>query len=127
MQRILVVEDDARQRSAIARVLARRFWTSTANDGRDALVWIRALHRFDLILADLAMPRLDGVQLYLQLIEIAPVQANRVVFMCEAERPLSPRDLIDTIDKPLLVKPFEPSRLLATVEKLLARWSANRP
>ncbi len=61
--RVLVVDDEANARDALAELLAEEgYLTDTAADGRDAL---QKIPRFnpDVVLTDLKMPRLDGLGL----------------------------------------------------------------
>ena len=61
--RILIVDDDERQRSALAAMLSDTdFETQLAADGQEALERLAAF-RADVIVADLVMPRMDGFEL----------------------------------------------------------------
>ena len=61
--RVLIVDDDERQRSALAAMLPERdFDTQVAAGGLEALERLTAFHA-DVIVADLAMPRMDGFEL----------------------------------------------------------------
>jgi DNA-binding NtrC family response regulator len=61
--RILIVDDEERQRSALAAMLPPRdFETEVASDGQEALERL-ASFRADVIVADLVMPRMDGFEL----------------------------------------------------------------
>jgi DNA-binding NtrC family response regulator len=61
--RVLVVDDDVRQREALAEMVASLGFTAiTAADGREALE-IHEEQPANLILTDLIMPRMDGFQL----------------------------------------------------------------
>jgi DNA-binding NtrC family response regulator len=61
--RILIVDDDERQRSALAATLSDcDFDTQVAADGREALERLTAFDA-DVIVADLVMPRMDGFEL----------------------------------------------------------------
>ena len=61
--RVLIVDDDERQRSALAAVLSDcEFDTQVAADGLEALERLTAFHA-DVIVADLVMPRMDGFEL----------------------------------------------------------------
>ncbi len=61
--RILIVDDDDRQRSALAAILSDGdFDTQMAADGQEALEKLTAFHA-DVIVADLVMPRMDGFEL----------------------------------------------------------------
>jgi DNA-binding response OmpR family regulator len=59
-RRVLVVDDDARTRSAVARLLTEEGYDATvAADGEEASGLLASWHP-DLVLTDLNMPRLDG-------------------------------------------------------------------
>jgi DNA-binding NtrC family response regulator len=61
--RILIVDDDGRQRSALAAMLADcDFDTRVAADGQEALERLTGFNA-DVIVADLVMPRMDGFEL----------------------------------------------------------------
>ena len=61
--RVLIVDDDERQRSALSAMLSERdFDTHSAADGQEALERLTAF-RADVIVADLVMPRMDGFEL----------------------------------------------------------------
>src|ERR1041385_789162 len=61
--RILIVDDDERQRSALAAMLSGcDYETRLAGDGQEALELLSAFNA-DVIVADLVMPRMDGFEL----------------------------------------------------------------
>jgi len=61
--RILIVDDDAAQRAALAAILSDRgFVTQVATDGLEALERLSTFNP-DVIVADLVMPRMDGFEL----------------------------------------------------------------
>jgi DNA-binding NtrC family response regulator len=61
--RVLIVDDDERQRSALTAVLSDcDFDTQVAADGLEALERLTAFHA-DVIVADLVMPRMNGFEL----------------------------------------------------------------
>ena len=63
MSRILVVDDDQMTRKLLRSVLTKAgFTTTVAKDGVDALKVLRA-RRFDLMLLDVWMPRMNGLEL----------------------------------------------------------------
>ena len=59
-RRILVVDDDPRARTAVARLLTEEGYAATvAADGEEASALLSSWHP-DLVVTDLEMPRLDG-------------------------------------------------------------------
>jgi CheY-like chemotaxis protein len=61
--RILVVEDDPAMRESLRQLLERSGWdTEGAEDGLEALTCLQH-GRFDVIVTDVHMPRMDGVAL----------------------------------------------------------------
>jgi DNA-binding NtrC family response regulator len=68
-RRILIVDDDERQRTALAAMLSDgNFDTQLAADGQEALERL-ATFNADVIVADLVMPRMDGFELLRRLKE----------------------------------------------------------
>src|SRR5208283_848299 len=67
--RILIVDDDERERSALTAMLSSGdFDTQVAADGQEALERLTAFNA-DVIVADLVMPRMDGFELLRRLNE----------------------------------------------------------
>ncbi|QSX33396.1 response regulator [Shewanella avicenniae] len=63
---LLLVEDDAELRRQLAAILRSEFEVATAVDGCDALSWLQQ-NMPDLIISDVQMPRLNGIDLTKQL------------------------------------------------------------
>jgi two-component system cell cycle response regulator CpdR len=79
MTRILLAEDDASMRAYLARSLERSGYHVTAVDrGTEALPLLEAEH-FDLLLTDIVMPEMDGIELAQKAAGIAPDM--RVMFI----------------------------------------------
>ncbi len=81
MARILIVEDDEAVRGLTARALAADgHGVDEAVDGEHGLECLRAAGQpYDLILSDIRMPTMDGIEMALAAVEIAP--ATPVLFM----------------------------------------------
>jgi len=110
---ILVVDDEAPVRTVVAQILTRAGHTvDQASDGMDALAQ-SAHERWDLIISDVTMPRLDGPSLVTQL--RANGIATPVVLMTGRvdSDGLAHAQGSDTVS--VLEKPFDRTTLLATV------------
>ena len=114
--RVLVVDDHPAVRRAICSLLRRRgYAVESAADGREALGYL-ALARFDLIITDYQMPRLDGVELWRQASERFPYLRDRFLF-CTA----TPGSawLPPELGQRRLTKPVGAAELWAAVEVAL--------
>ena len=70
--RVLVVEDDQRLRSVLVQVLADwGYEAEMASDGIEALEKIHSFHPL-VVISDLRMPRMDGLQLLNAIRETTP-------------------------------------------------------
>ena len=123
MQRILIIEDEAPMRTALADLLAAEGYRAlTAADGESGLA--RALaEKPDLILLDVMMPKLDGFQVCAELRRLA---ITVPVLMLTAKGQIEDRVVgLDAGADDYLVKPFSTEELLARVRALLRRVERN--
>jgi CheY-like chemotaxis protein len=124
---VLVVEDDQDMRDIELQLLELHGWLAhSASDGVEALEALRR-HRPSLILLDLAMPRMDGFefrkrQRALPDERLANVPIVVVSAVTDAPRHKSALEAVE-----VLVKPFDPDRLVSAVQNIvppasLFRW-----
>ena len=73
--------------------------------------------RFDLILTDLMMPQMTGMELHAKLCDVAPDQADGMVFMTGGAFNDSSRDFLDNVSNPHLDKPFDHQYLLGLINQ----------
>lgn len=78
---ILVVDDERAVGRAVQRVLAVEHDVAVLTDAKAALAQCAGGARFDLILCDLMMPDMTGMDLHAELTRVAPEQAKRMAFM----------------------------------------------
>jgi len=79
--RVLVVDDEPLVGAVIQRLLSPPHEVVAITRAPEALSLVGAGARFDVILCDLVMPELSGMDLYGQLLASHPAQAKRMVFM----------------------------------------------
>jgi two-component system, OmpR family, response regulator MprA len=116
--RVLVVEDDEEIADVLRRSLRHEgYEVKTSGDGVDALD-VAAGFVPDLVVLDLGLPRLDGVEVCRRLREDGDVPILMLTARAETE------DRVDGLDSgadDYLVKPFERQELLARIRALLRR------
>jgi CheY-like chemotaxis protein len=132
MPRVLVVDDQSHVRSAIVTVLEAKggFSVATAENGVDALKLFRA-SKFDLVVADLYMPGMDGVKLIKEMRTVDPniavVAISGVLLRTTGRTAL---DLLsmnrDLSGLATLQKPFRPPQLLQAIRKALDLAAAQK-
>jgi len=118
MSKILVVDDDKATRHVLQAVLmSAEFTTAVARDGVEALRLLGA-ERFDLVLLDVWMPRMNGLELLAKLraIETRP----RVVVMTSDDAPETLLQAVREQAVKYVHKPVEATQLLETVREALA-------
>ena len=116
---ILLVEDDVAVRRLVVAELARRGFTIIeAGDGKAALeLFRRDLDLIDLVVTDIVMPRMNGVDLAKEIEKLRPGQ--KVLFISghpeRAGAGLDPTGVTN-----LLMKPFTADTLAARIKELIA-------
>ena len=109
--RVLIVEDEEPVRRPMARYLTRKGADVVeAGDGAAALTLLRE-RAADVILADLRMPRMGGMELYAQLEEERPELAARVLFLSGDVSQLAEPGNTPVPRERVLVKPVELAEL----------------
>ena len=114
---VLVVDDEAMIRNIVGLILRRRGYRIVeAEDGQQALERFEAESDIDLVLSDVLMPRLGGVELVRALRQRQPTLP--VLFMSayagQDRFALQGDDL-----RLLLRKPFTPEQLVARLQQVL--------
>jgi CheY-like chemotaxis protein len=79
--RVLIVDDEAIFTQALRRLLQRTHDVEVANDGEQALAVVRSGKRFDVILSDVMMPAMNGIELFEAVQAVDPEQARHFVFL----------------------------------------------
>jgi DNA-binding NtrC family response regulator len=117
MARILIVDDEERMRHLLSIMLSRKgYHVDQAGDGVEALEMIGATP-FDMIITDIKMPRMDGVELLKRIMAMEiplPVVFITAFATVESAVEVMRQGAVDYI-----IKPFEEDRILLTVERTL--------
>jgi len=122
--RILVVDDDPHLREVLRYSLAREgYQVSEAVDGLAALERL-AQDRFDLVVLDVLMPELDGLEVCRQLRRISDVP---IVFLSSKGEEIDRVLGLEMGGDDYLTKPFSPRELVSRVRAVLRRSRPSGP
>ena len=118
---VLVVDDEPTIGEVVGRYLQRAGYTTrVAHDGRGALAAVEA-ERPDLVVLDLMLPGLDGLEVMRRLRDRDPAARLAIILLTargeESDRVIGLRLGADDY----VVKPFSPAELVARVDAVLRR------
>jgi CheY-like chemotaxis protein len=117
---ILVVDDEAQIRRLLTRLLERRgFQVHEAETGEQALQQASS-RRYGLVICDVRMPGISGLELYRQLVAQDPELGRRFVFITGDTGSLGASG-VDTADASVLPKPFTAADLDAVLSRIVSR------
>ncbi len=118
--RILVVDDEPLVASAIRRALDREHDVTVFSDARPALARIAAGARFDLLLCDLLMPEMSGIEFHEEIRRLDPTLARQTLFLTGGAFTDQARAFLEREGVRHLEKPFSLEVLRETVRARLA-------
>ncbi len=113
--RVLVVDDEAAIGRTLAIGLADEFDVTTATSGREGLERLSEGDRFDVVLCDLMMPDVSGMDLYDRVAEASARLGSRFVFVTGGAFTERARAFVQRVSAPVLEKPFDLTRLSAVL------------
>ena len=116
--RLLVIDDEPMILGALRRSLGSDYNVTCVGDGRRALERVRAGERFDVILCDLMMPELTGMDLHAELEKLAPDQAARMVFVSGGAFTPRAREFLDRVPNARVEKPIDFQNLRVLLRNL---------
>jgi len=119
MRQILTVDDSASVRQMVSFTLRKAGYEVTeAVDGRDALGKI-GQGKFDLIITDLNMPNVDGIQLITGVRKMAGCSFVPILMLTTESQPEKKDAGRKAGATGWIVKPFNAEQLVAVVQKLV--------
>jgi len=117
-KRILVVEDNIEIRSYIRSIIGSNYLVEEAENGVKGLEAV-GLHDFDLIISDLMMPEMDGLEMCKHLKN--SIETNHIpIILLTAKSDIENRiEGLSIGADSYITKPFHPQHLTIRVEKLI--------
>jgi CheY-like chemotaxis protein len=120
-RQILVLEDEPAVQLLIKKQLtAHGFQVTVASDGLDGLMKLEGL-RPDLIICDVMMPNLDGMEFVKAIKQHGGTQGIPVIFLTAKTDPRSMIDGINVGARFYVTKPFQLDDLLGKIQRALAQ------
>ncbi|MEO6772547.1 MAG: ATP-binding protein, partial [Kofleriaceae bacterium] len=126
--RVLVIDDEPLLIKATARILEAEADVVVADMAKRALALFEQGEHFDVILCDLLMPEMTGIELFTRVSTTWPELAQRFVFLTGGVFSRQAATFLETCGRPWLDKPFRTDALLALVHQITAQNSReSRP
>jgi PAS domain S-box-containing protein len=117
---ILVVDDEEMIVELYLQLLqALGHSIDTASTGVEALRKIES-RDYDLVITDIKMPRMSGIQLYEKVMQIKPGMRRRFIFITGDMNSLTSQQFSTVTDNPCLLKPVNIEKIEATIREVLA-------
>lgn len=116
--RILVVDDDRPVAEAIAAELDDCD-VVVAESGQEVLALIGRDAAFDVVLCDVMMPDMTGMEVHEGIRVVEPALASRIVFMTGGAFTTQAREFLSTVGNTSIEKPFSADALRAMLGRLV--------
>jgi signal transduction histidine kinase/CheY-like chemotaxis protein len=118
--RILVVDDEPLVCNVLQRTLGAEHDVVAVERARAALELLTRGERFDLVLSDLLMPEMTGMDLHRELRRSFPELARRVVFLTGGAFTAAARSFLEEEAVECVEKPFDLQTIRAVIARKLA-------
>lgn len=116
MKKILVIEDDDALSWVISRILSIEYEIIVIKNGLEAMAWLTGGNVPDLIVSDLHMPQLNGIELLTFLQHSGIYKEIPVIILSGDEDPEVMKQCRNLGAVKYILKPFGPELLMKDVE-----------
>lgn len=120
--KVLIIDDEVVFAHALRRLLGRDHHRITiVHTGHEALARLAAGERFDVILCDLMMPAMSGMEVHQKVVALAPEQAARMIFLTGgAFSPLA-KQFLEGSNNPWFDKPCDLQALRSAILRVASK------
>jgi len=122
--RVLVVEDEKLAAISLARGLSRAHDVTVAQTGKEALALVGSTP-FDVVLCDVMMPVMSGIDLHRELLQRAPAVAAKLIFMTGGIFTPHAEQYLRSVPNSRLEKPLDMDTLTALIDERVAAADAR--
>lgn len=117
--RVLVVDNEPKMCGIIQAMLKSEHDVRTVTSAREALALITGADEFDVVLCDLMMPEMTGMDLHAELSRLAPDQTKKMIFMTGGVFTQNALAFLHQISNTVIEKPFTAADIRRVVRSLL--------
>lgn len=117
--RVLIVDDDRLVATAASRILSSQHDIVITEDAEAALQMLRGGDAFDVVLCDLMMPKMSGMEFHAAVAAFAPDLADRFLFVTGGAFTEEAARFIGLIGERCLEKPFKVEVLRRAVNQMI--------
>jgi PAS domain S-box-containing protein len=118
--RVLIIDDEPAILASLSRALSSEHDVTAARSGSEALALLRNGERFHVILCDLMMPDVTGMEVHAALLTLAPEQAERMVFISGGAFTPQARSFLESTTNECLDKPLDNALVRGVVRRFAA-------
>jgi PAS domain S-box-containing protein len=118
--RILVIDDEPSVGRSLSRLIGSQHQVTVVEGGREGIAKLCSSETFDVILCDLMMPDITGMEVYERICESKPELAGRFIFITGGSFTPRSRQFLDAIPEQWIEKPFDAQQLHLFIEKALS-------
>jgi CheY-like chemotaxis protein len=122
--RVLVIDDEPQLCTVLRRTLGAEHEVVTVTSARQALELFSGGEQFDIVLCDLMMPQMTGMELHAELMRLVPDQADRMIFMTGGAFSEEAAGFLNQVPNATVEKPFKTTALQLLVRDRMQRGRA---
>jgi len=126
-QTILIIDDDHSLCLLLDKILSDKYSVYSCSNAMDALCWLTEGNLPDLIVTDIMMPSLTGIELLEKLRESGLFRSIPVIVLSGLDDPEKERRSIELGANSFLHKPFTPDALMEAVDKIMNCKESEQP
>jgi two-component system, chemotaxis family, chemotaxis protein CheY len=121
LKRILIIEDDEPLCWLLDKILTVKYEPVIMKNGLEALSWLSDGNLPNLIISDINMPALDGLELLENVRSSGILRDIPVIMLSASDEPEKRRKCLALGASNYLIKPFEPQLLIEEIENTFKR------
>jgi DNA-binding response OmpR family regulator len=115
--KVLIIEDEPSISTLCKRILSSKgYIVDTAFNGETAEGYVSKTE-YSIILCDIRLPIISGIDFYIWLKQEHPKMAKRVIFMTGSVMGGEAVNFLENSGRPYLLKPFRPDELLEIISR----------